>query len=674
MNNTFEVKIIPENDLQRIQSVLKYKIQDPKAEALFDQIVELAAQVFNVPISVISFVSEDEVIIKANVGLQIGQTLSRTSSPCSNTILTDGVTILNDCNFADIPMAFYAAAPIKCADGTMIGTVAIMDYKPTSISVAQKQVLQGFAKLVMEHLAVRELLTTVNEELAAKNRLFVKANEELADTQDTLKIIIGELANSEARFRGVFERAPLGMAVLVGASKIIEFANDNMLKIWSKTPAIIGLPHYKAIPEFNGQDFNELINKVYSTGIAYKGHEQIVTNLQNGNKIKGYFNFVFEPIMDDRGVTSILVIADDVTAEVRARKLANRTAQMLNMAVDSAELGTWFIDLETLEFIPSTQLKALFGLDASEKMHYTVATEQIALEYRDSVIAAITLGVKNGESYDLEFPITVANTEAIRWIRATGNLYKQEKGRSPYFSGIVMDVTARKLTEQRKNDFIAMVSHELKTPLTSIKGYVQLLISKANRSQDGYTVSALNKVELQINKMNNLIKGFLDVARLEAGKINLNLEDFIIADLIKEVVAEAKELMSSHEVHFDACDEIMVRADKDKIAQVISNFISNAVKYSTRGKNINVKCSQQQGMVQVSVQDEGIGILPKDVDKLFNRFYRIENVQTRSISGFGIGLYLCADIIKRHNGNIWVESEPGMGSTFHFIIQQEFNG
>jgi signal transduction histidine kinase len=522
---------------------------------------------------------------------------------------------------------------------------------------------------ITEIVEARKLLTRVNEEIEAKNRLFVKANDELADTQETLKIIIGELANSEARFRGVFERAPLGMALLTGSDKVIEFANDNMLKFWGKDSNVIGLPHRIGIPELEEQGLESIIDHVYQTGVTYRAHEKKAITIQNGVRTKGYYNFVYEPIIDEHGVTNILIIADDVTGEVRARKQANRTSEMLNMAVDSAELGTWFIDVESVDFIPSARLKSLFGFNPDEDMPYQDAINSIAPEYRDEVVGAITTALKNGESYDLEFPIQVGHTESARWLRATGNLYKPEPHKPSYYSGIVMDVTARKMDDQRKNDFIAMVSHELKTPLTSLKAYVQILISRAGNNQDDYTVQALGKAQQQINKMNNLIKGFLDVARLEAGKINLNIEVFDISELIRDVVADATEIMSSHELIFEPCGTALVQADKEKIGQVITNFLSNAVKYSGHGKQIFVTCSQNQGMVQVSVRDQGIGIKTQDIDKLFNRFYRIENTNTKTISGFGIGLYLCAEIIKRHNGRIWVESNPGAGSTFHFSLQ-----
>jgi signal transduction histidine kinase len=526
------------------------------------------------------------------------------------------------------------------------------------------------------HGNVESIMVTIIDitEVVEARKLLTRINEEMADTQDTLKIIIAELANSEARFRGVFERAPLGMALLSGEKLVIEFANDYMLRFWEKGPEIIGMPRQDALPELIGQPFVDLIHNVYATGIAYKGHEQKAITIHNGKPKEGFYNFVYEPLRDEHGITTnILIIADDVTEKVYTRKQANRISEMLNMAVDSAELGTWFFDVETREFVPSAKVKALFGYEPDADLPYRKAISHISPEYQEQVVSAIGTALKNGESYDLEFPVQHPLDQPVRWLRATGNLYRPEPDMPSYYSGILMDVTARKLDDQRKNDFIAMVSHELKTPLTSLKAYIQILNSKAQHNQDLYAVGALNKAETQINKMNTLIKSFLDVARLEAGKINLNIEPFDLTALISEVIAEATDIVQSHELIFEPCPMLMVCADKDKIAQVVTNFLSNAVKYSAWGKNIFIRCSQIDDMIQVSVTDEGMGIKVQDMEKLFNRFYRIERPETHTISGFGIGLYLCAEIIQRHHGKIWVDSEVGVGSTFHFRIPVSFH-
>jgi len=213
-----------------------------------------------------------------------------------------------------------------------------------------------------------------------------------------------------------------------------------------------------------------------------------------------------------------------------------------------------------------------------------------------------------------------------------------------------------------------MVSHELRTPLTSLQGYVQLLTSKAKTAEDTFSVVKLDKAQIQVKKMLTLMNGFLNASSFEAGKIYLNEQTFEINALLNEVVEEVMLITPSHNIVVLPSPIVSVNADRDKIGQVINNFLSNALKYSPKGKNIEIACREVDGSVQVSVKDDGMGIKPEDQGKLFDRYFRIESALTQTISGFGLGLYLSAEIIQRHNGKVWVESEAGKGSTFYFSL------
>ncbi|HEY4195553.1 MAG TPA: ATP-binding protein, partial [Mucilaginibacter sp.] len=234
--------------------------------------------------------------------------------------------------------------------------------------------------------------------------------------------------------------------------------------------------------------------------------------------------------------------------------------------------------------------------------------------------------------------------------------------------GTLVDITESKRDEIRKNDFIAMASHELKTPLTSLKAYLQLLETKLNGTTDPFIKTAVVKSGNQVNKMTALIHSFLDISKLEPGKLQLNPQTFDINQPIKEAIADSRLLSNTHIIHFEPSGEINVNADRDKIAQVIGNLISNAIKYAPRGSNITISCEAKEDNVQVSVTDEGIGIRPKDQEKIFQRFYRAEDEESKNISGFGIGLYLSSEIIQRHKGKIWVSSAEAKGSTFYFSL------
>ena len=342
--------------------------------------------------------------------------------------------------------------------------------------------------------------------------------------------------------------------------------------------------------------------------------------------------------------------------------------ELKNMAIEQAELGVWHIDASTREFIASKRLKEVFGYFDHEIMEYDAAINHIREDFRDKVAYEVEQAIQTGKAYEIEYPIVTYRDKQQRWLKATGKLNPATNGRNSYFSGTIMDVTERKEDDQRKNDFISMVSHELKTPLASMIGYIQMLKSRAAKSEDNFAVGILDKANKQSKKMNALINGFLDMKRVETGKIPINKEIFDMAELLIESEEESMATMSSHTVVFAPVERTMVEADRDKIGQVITNLISNSVKYSPAGSTITVACVNIDNMARVSVKDQGMGISQANQSQLFDRFYRVESEEKGNVSGFGIGLYICDEIIRRHHGKIWVESELGKGSTFHFTI------
>ncbi|MEJ7778978.1 MAG: ATP-binding protein [Daejeonella sp.] len=341
------------------------------------------------------------------------------------------------------------------------------------------------------------------------------------------------------------------------------------------------------------------------------------------------------------------------------------------LAIEAANVGTWLIDKTTRVFITSPRVKELFGYESEVDFSFDVVLTCISDKYRDKMVAGIEDTFNTGKTYHIDFLINDLQGRPLRWIKAVGGLYKDPEGKMSHISGVMMDVTEQKLQELRKNKFIGMVSHELKTPLTSLKAYVQMLHAWARKRKDQFTAGALAKMEKQVKKMGNMINGFLSLAQVESGKIHLNITEFDLNELIKESVEEMLMLNPGRTITFSVNDVISLQADPDKIEQVIINFLSNAIKYSPGNGQISISAQVLDDMVEVRVQDEGLGIAQEDMEKLFDRYYRVENKQTEKIPGFGIGLYLCAQIIQHHNGKIWVESKPGKGSDFFFCLPQK---
>jgi signal transduction histidine kinase len=277
---------------------------------------------------------------------------------------------------------------------------------------------------------------------------------------------------------------------------------------------------------------------------------------------------------------------------------------------------------------------------------------------------AVAASFNTGARFNVEYPITGLHDGKQRWVRSVGKFISDEKNGN-FITGVMADITEQKTDELRKNDFIGMVSHELKTPLTSMKGYIQMLIKQ---HADNPAAGILEKVNSQIGKMTAMINGFLNLSRLESGKIQIDLQEFDLAGLIKDTEEEFRVTSSSHTLVFEPLNATMVNADRDKIGQVIHNLIGNAIKYSPAGSLIHVTCHNAEGIINLSVKDQGMGIRPDDLSRIFDRYYRVEGSHMFSISGFGIGLYLCSEIIQRHHGKLFAESEFGEGSTFTFSL------
>lgn len=522
--------------------------------------------------------------------------------------------------------------------------------------------------------ALNEEVNAGNEELASINEELTASNEELQQTQQELQQLYNKISESEDLFRSIFEQSPLGMCILRGPDHVIAEVNDNMLEIWGrKLEEVINLPHRIARPELNGQPVFNWLDEVFQTGETRVNSElQVFLYAGEGIKREAYVNSVYQPLRDSNGaVYGILAILDEVTERIYERKQAEIADEQFRLAVESASLGTWYIDIDSQEFVASDRLKELFGFCPNEAMSLEAASDLVLEEYRERVTQAMQTAISSGEAYDFEYPIRRRNDRQLRWLKATGRLYKDEsKGRN-HFSGTIQDITERRLEEGRKNDFIAIASHELKTPLTSTKAYIQLLQSRSEKSGDEFTMMALAKVDQQINKMQSLIKGFLDVARIESGRLDLQKELFLFHELIKEAADEVMAVSQGYNIMIEQNDVAEVIADRYKIFQVLDNLLRNAVKYSPYNRTIYVRSTCDSSKILVSVRDEGIGISKADMQGLFGRFYRVENPNTAHISGFGVGLYICSEIVRHHNGRIWAESIPGKGSTFFFSIPLE---
>lgn len=566
----------------------------------------------------------------------------------------------------------FSYSPVKDDNGKNTGV-----FVTCTETTGKVTALKDLHHTTQELQSINEEMTASNEDLAAINEELGATNEELIAIQQELEIQTDEkqqaldaLSASEENLRNMVKQAPVGMCILQGEPLYATEVNDSFLELIGKTREQLSQKPYWVVNAEAAAYYEPITDEVLSTGITYHAKEHEIMLIRKGVEEIIHVNFVYEPMKDLQGETfAIMIVAIDITSQVVARKKIELAEENLRMAIDAAEMGSFSMNPVDQSLQISDYLKHIFGFKPEDEVPYQAILNQIHPEYRKAVADAVTSSLTKGTVFKMDYPITGFHDQKPRWVTAIGTIQRDGNGKD-VFAGVIHDVSEQKRDEQRKHDFIGMVSHELKTPLTSLTAYIQILLSKAKKEQDKFAAAALEKANNQAKKMTAMINGFLNVTRLESGKLQISPQQFDMSALIKEAEEETAATVNTHQIIYAATDHILVYADKDKIGQVISNLISNAIKYAKSDSIINVDCSIIDGQVQVSVKDSGMGISPADLDKVFDRYFRVEGNNMNNIAGFGIGLYLCAEIIQRHKGKIWVESKVGEGSTFYFSIPQ----
>jgi PAS domain S-box-containing protein len=300
----------------------------------------------------------------------------------------------------------------------------------------------------------------------------------------------------------------------------------------------------------------------------------------------------------------------------------------------------------------------------------------------------------------------VLATGEMRWSIVKAAPVKNEQGQVQLAVSIFRDITERVELDRHKDDFIALVSHELKTPITSMKIYTQVLkrrferaaaedarearppgeveASAESRQHAGHelaldAVKQLARIDQQLNKLTDLVRDLLDASKLSAGRLSYNMEQFELGTLVRETVEDLQRIADKHTIVLAEHANPPVVADRERVRQVLTNFITNAIKYSPQADRIIVGATvSEEGEkdakgITIYVQDFGIGIPRSQQDRVFDRFYQVSAAEAGAAArdtfpGLGLGLYISSEIVKRHGGKIWVDSEVDRGSTFYFTL------
>jgi len=359
-----------------------------------------------------------------------------------------------------------------------------------------------------------------------------------------------------------------------------------------------------------------------------------------------------------------------IVQEKEARQIAEEGQNRLQTILQQLPIGVLMIDSKG-KVDGNKQLENILGREAKGDLQsgndfksHLVYKKERQIGYKDwPIIRALTKG-------------EIVKNEELEYIRSNGkHLFLRinaapvkNRGKVVAAVSTIHDVTSEIELDQRKDDFVNMASHELKTPLTSIKLYLEVFTSLMKNHNDAKISKIIASMKNQTEKLQELVSSLLDVSKIQTGKLSFNKEEFMLDQLLSEIVEILQGTTKNHEIKFTGKDSTFVYADKFRIYQVVTNLITNAIKYSDQDKKINVSLKKNGSKAIVSVQDFGIGINKDQQKKIFERLYQVTDPKEKTFPGLGLGLYISKEIIQRHKGNIWVEGKKGAGSTFFFSL------
>ncbi|WP_104382072.1 ATP-binding protein [Sphingobacterium sp. HMA12] len=350
--------------------------------------------------------------------------------------------------------------------------------------------------------------------------------------------------------------------------------------------------------------------------------------------------------------------------------LITKKDQEFRMIVEAAGIGIFSIDLESRKMELNDQCRELFGFDAQREIQEVDFFAQILPQYRDKVRHIFQEVVSKQSPFDCQCEIEDKKTGKVKWLRSVGGGQLTAESDRQIVYGAIFDKTNDKEEERKKLDFISIASHELKTPLTSLIAYIQLLLAKEQTLSSERRLQYLHQSNEQAIRMRGLIDGFLNVSQLNEGKLLLHKNTFRICTLIDYIQNIYSLKPVKHLIRYTGATDsnVEIVADRDKIEQVIINFMDNAIKYSPTNSTIIMDIAVDNAYFSIKVSDQGRGISDKHQQQIFNKFYRVNDSTDSYASGFGIGLFICREIIQKHQGKIGVDSILGEGSTFWFRI------
>lgn len=339
----------------------------------------------------------------------------------------------------------------------------------------------------------------------------------------------------------------------------------------------------------------------------------------------------------------------------------NQFQTQQNTLFDSMAEGLLVLDETGRIQLANRAFASLFGV--TYDVHHKTIIEALRLHELSGIVDSL-----GDEKHAVEHELRLLNPNE-RWLQVNGAAIFNGSGRRHGTILVFHDLTRLKQLESARKEFVANVSHELRTPLSLIKGYVETLLDGA---KDNPEVAAkfLQTIERNADRLKLLIEDLLTISELESGRVKLNLQVVALRPAVDKVIDDLKVRAGAKNVSmFNQAPNVSLRADGNRLEQVLGNLIDNAIKYGRPNGNVTIGGhSANDGYAEIFVRDDGAGIPQEALERVFERFYRVDKARSREQGGTGLGLSIVKHIVQTHGGKVWAKSEPGRGATFYFTM------
>lgn len=364
----------------------------------------------------------------------------------------------------------------------------------------------------------------------------------------------------------------------------------------------------------------------------------------------------------------ILIVDDSPENIISLKKVLEKNDFEVDTASSGEEALKKILQKSYVLIILDVQMPGMDGFEVAEAIKGYSKAKETAIIFLSAAtfdVQLVTRGYSSGALDYISKPVDI-NILLLK-VKTFYRIYEQSRELNEMQKKLLEEIEFRKEAERKKDEFISIASHELKTPMTSVKGYLQLLERSVDQQNYEVTKTRLQKVQNQVEKLHILISDLLDISKIESGKLRLNKQFFNFDHLVEHVLEVMQQSNPQVKLIRKGKIENEIFGDEMRLEQVIVNFISNAIKYAPETEEIHVLTEIKNDKLYFSVKDFGIGMTEEHRQRIFEKFYRVEETSER-FQGFGIGLYICHEIIERHEGEIGVNSELNKGSEFYFYL------